>query len=150
MTTLKEQLHLLCSQYISTREADIKRMIADVRDAIANETKSSAGDKYETSREMMQQDIDQHMARLNELHKMRQTLDQIPTTHTAAAVMPGSVVYTNNGNYYIAISAGPLTVDGTKYYAISAASPIGTQLMSKTEGATIMLNGKSFVVEMVM
>jgi transcription elongation GreA/GreB family factor len=150
MTTLKEQLYLLCSQYISNREAAAKTMIADVREAVANETKSSAGDKYETSREMMQQEIEQHMARLNELHKMRTILQHISTTHSAATVTPGAVVYTNNGNYYIAISAGQLTVDGTNYYAISAASPIGTQLIGKTAGATIILNGKSFVVEKVV
>ena len=63
--------------------------------------------------------------------------------------MPGAIAYTNNGNYYISIGAGLLQVDGVRYYAISAASPIGGLLMGQKAGATFELNGKRFVVERV-
>jgi transcription elongation GreA/GreB family factor len=150
MTTLKEQLYLLCGDYISSREAEINKIIAEARAAAGDETKSSAGDKYETSREMMQQEINMNLSRLSELSKLRATLDHIMPTQTGAVAVPGSVVYTNNGNFYLAISAGLLKVDGTSFYAVSAASPIGSKLVGQTAGHAFELNGKQFVIREVM
>ncbi len=143
MSTLKEQLYRLCGEYISKREADIKRVIAEAREAANNETKSSAGDKYETGRELMQQEIDLNRTRINELNKLKQVLERISPAHKSETAQPGSLVYTSIGNYYIAIGAGQLNVDGCNYYAISAASPIGLKLMTLKTGSSFLLNGKT-------
>src|SRR3954469_10517152 len=115
MPSLKEQLYLLCGDYIRNREAQIKKIIGEAREAASNETKSSAGDKYETGREVMQQEINLNMARLNELNKLKATLEHITPTQKGTVVVPGSVVYTNNGDFYIAISAGQLKVADTTF-----------------------------------
>jgi transcription elongation GreA/GreB family factor len=150
MAALKEQLYLLCGDYIRNREAEIKRIITEAQEAANNETKSSAGDKYETGREVMQQEIDLNKGRLNELNKLKAALEQISPTQKAEVAVPGSVVYTNNGNFYISISAGPLKVDNANFYAISAASPIGSKLAGQKAGYSFELNGKKFVIENVI
>jgi transcription elongation GreA/GreB family factor len=149
MTAIKEQLYQLCGEYINNREAEIKKVIAEAQDAAANETKSSAGDKYETGREVMQQEIDLNLGRLNELKKLRTVMEQILHTQSGAAVVPGAVVYTSNGNFYIAVSAGQLRVAGIIYYAVSAASPIGQKMVGQKAGHTFELNGKSFTIKEV-
>jgi transcription elongation GreA/GreB family factor len=148
MADLKQQLYNLCGEYITDREAEIKKIIAEAREAANNETKSSAGDKYETGREVMQQDIDLNMTRLNELNKLKQTLDRIPMQSNTTA-QPGAVVCTSLINYYIAISAGQLKVDGVVYFAISAASPIGMKLAGLGAGDTCMLNDKKIKIKSV-
>lgn len=150
MSTLKQQLYQRCHNHIADKEAQIKTAITDARETIANETKSSAGDKYETTREMMQQEIDQNLARLAELDKLKATLNLINPLQTGSVVVPGSVVYTSNGNYYISISAGLLKVDGATFYAISAASPLGSHLIGKTIGQSFQMNGKQFLVTNVL
>ena len=150
MTELKRQLYSLCAEYITNRETAIKNTIAEAREAANNETKSSAGDKYETGREVMQQEIDLNLTRLNELKKLRSTLERIVPDRKCVTAQPGAVVNTNNGNYYIAISAGQLKVNGTTYYAISAAAPIGMQMAGLKEGDTYLLNGKKVVIEQVV
>ena len=146
MTALKEQLYQLCGEYINNREAEIKKVIAEAQDAAANETKSSAGDKYETGREVMQQEIDLNLGRLNELKKLRSALEHISPDQSGDMVLPGSVVYTPNGNFYIAISAGQLKIDGKQFYAISVASPIGQKMVGQKAGHTFELNGKTFSI----
>lgn len=150
MATLKEQLYSLCESYIRDQEAEIKKLIAEAQEAANNETKSSAGDKYETAREVMQQDINLNLARLGELSKLRTTLEHINPAQAANVALPGSVVYSNNGNFYIAISAGQVTVDGVKFFCISPASPIGSKLLGNQPGYSFDLNGKSFVIENVV
>ncbi|RYD55039.1 MAG: 3-oxoacyl-ACP synthase [Sphingobacteriales bacterium] len=136
--------------FVTHREAEIKKIIAEAQDAKNNETKSSAGDKYETAREVMQQEINLNLARLNELGKLRATLEHISPSQSGVVVLTGSVVYTNNGNFYIAISAGKILVDSTSFFGISAASPIGAKLMGKEAGYSFELNGKKFVIEKVL
>lgn len=62
----------------------------------------------------------------------------------------GSVVYTTNSNYFIAISAGELTVGNIKFFAISPNTPIGLLLMGKTIGDEIIFREQKFVVEEVI
>jgi transcription elongation GreA/GreB family factor len=149
MTELKQQLYALCAEYITSREAAIKNTIAEAREAANNETKSSAGDKYETGREVMQQEIDLNLTRLNELQKLKLTLDRIVPTQKYTTAQPGALITTSNGNYYIAISAGQLQVNGTTYFAISAASPIGIQLSGRIAGDEFTVNSKKIVIESV-
>lgn len=147
MSTLKEQLYICCIEYVKKRETEMRKAIAEAQEAANEETKSSAGDKFETGREVLQQEIDLNLIRLNELDKMRQTLEKILPGQKSYSAGPGSVVKTNNGNYYISISAGQLKVDGVTYYAISAASPIGAKLAGGKTGDQFEMNGKKFIIE---
>jgi transcription elongation GreA/GreB family factor len=149
MSILKQQLYILCVTYIRNKEREIKLAIAEAQEAANNDTKSSAGDKFETGRELMQQEIDLNLTRLNELNKIKQTLDRIIPDQSSDVIAPGSVVCTNQGNYYIAISAGQLKVDGVVYYAISIASPIGSKLSGLKKGDKFEFNGKKFAIEQV-
>ena len=149
MSRLKEQLYILCVEYLKGREAEIRKAIAEAQEAANEDTKSSAGDKFETGREVMQQEIELNLVRLSELNKLKTTLEYIIPAQKGTIVMPGSVVYTSNGNYYIAISAGQLKADGTTFYAISAASPIGSKMAGQKAGYEFTLNGKKFVIEKV-
>ncbi len=149
MSKLKEQLYILCIEYIKTRETDIKKNIAEAQEAANDDSKSSAGDKFETGRELMQQEIDLNLSRLADLDKLKQTLEKITPTMISSTAMPGCVVRTNNGNYYLSIGAGLLKVEDVGYYAISAASPIGLKLVGLKVGDTFVFNGKNYVVESV-
>jgi hypothetical protein len=97
----------------------------------------------------MQQEINLNLARLSELGVLRATLEHITPALTAATAVPGSVVYTNNGNFYIAIGAGKVTIDGTSFFCISAASPVGANLLGKEAGYSFELNGKRIVIERI-
>lgn len=143
MKDLKLELYNLCLKHIADSIREIEAAIADRREAMHNETKSSMGDKYETTREMLQQDINMNMDRLSKARADEATLMAINPESLSEIVVPGSLVECSNGNFYIAISAGNFTIAGTKYYAVSPSSPIGTQLKGKRTGDTFVINGKS-------
>ena len=149
MSELKEQLHQFSRLYLDNNISDIEAAIADRREAIAGDTKSSMGDKYETTREMLQQDINMNIERLAKARSEQAILDTINPGTISAIVKPGSLVRTSAGSFYIAISAGSATVGDNKYYIVSIASPIGVQLKGKKAGDTYTLNGKLFVIENV-
>jgi len=146
MLALKKQLYKHCCDYISQGEAEIKKLIAETRQSSANETKSSAGDKYETTREVLQQEINLNLSRLNELNNLKTVLESISPTQTGFTISLGSVVYTSNGNFYIAISAGKINADGVSFYAISSVSPIASKMLGQKAGYSFDLNNKRFKI----
>ncbi|MFD0765734.1 3-oxoacyl-ACP synthase [Mucilaginibacter lutimaris] len=150
MTDLKSKLHSLCVNYVQTRMQAAEQAIAEAQQAQNDDTKSSAGDKYETGREMAQQETNRNLAQLNEANKLMVALNQIPVNGTSAKAENGSVIITNNGNFYLAISAGMLELDGKTYIAVSAASPIGYQLKDKKAGEAFILNGKTYQILQVL
>jgi transcription elongation GreA/GreB family factor len=144
---LKSKLYTICLEYILLRIHNAEALITDAREAAGNETKSSAGDKYETAREMMQQEVDMNLRRVAEAKGQLQLLEQIDPLKTTTTVMPGSLVSTNHGNYYIAISASKLAIDGNSYMAISISSPIGLAMRGLKTGDSFRFNNRDYMIE---
>lgn len=147
---LKKQLYQQCLEKVKQSLADAQQAIDNAQAAAKDDTKSSAGDKYETGREMMQQETDRNMAQLNEANKLLIALNKINTESVNQIVAAGSVAKTNNGNFYMAVSAGVLTVNNERYFAISPVSPIGMKLIGTKAGSEFDLNGKRYQVKEVV
>jgi transcription elongation GreA/GreB family factor len=114
-----------------------------------SESKSSAGDKYETGRAMAQLERDRHAQLLAEAKKLDQELTRLNVEKEYTTVQPGSLVTTNRGAFFISISAGKLTIDGIEYFAISPASPIGTVLAGRKTGESVTFNKLTYQIERV-
>lgn len=138
--SVKSNLYRLCLEYINKRIASIQETIKESQESADEETKSSAGDKYETGRSMMQLDMEQHATRLAEAVKTRDELEKIGSVQNADAVLPGSLVTTDKNSYYISISAGKIDHDGKTYFCVSASSPIGAKLLGLKKGDSFSLN----------
>lgn len=150
MSDLKKELYNQCLDYVQKRMEASQLAIAEAQKASNDDTKSSAGDKYETGRAMMQQETNRNLTQLNEANKLKVALNQINPAGASAVAETGSLVITDNGNFYIAISAGTLTIDNETYFAVSPASPIGLILKGLKKDEKFSLNGKHYFVKMVI
>jgi len=149
MNRIKDELFKHCLHYVEECINTAQIAIEDAQSSANDDTKSSAGDKFETGREMMQQEIDRNRKQLEEAKKMRLALEQIENHQVSEIVHSGSLVITNFGKFYISISRGQIQVDGINYFAISAISPIGLKLMRQKIGYEFDFNGKPFVIESI-
>jgi len=147
MIAIKEELYRECLNYIQGCIDTAQQAINDAIESSNDDTKSSAGDKYETGREMMQQEIDRNRKQLEEAKRQKSSLEQIEHQKHYDTVQTGSLVSTNFGKFYIAISRGQMQIEGVNYFAISAASPIGAKLMKQKRGYEFDFNGKTFKIE---
>lgn len=150
MSSIKELLHKQCASYVQAKIDNAKEGIDEAQKASQQETKSSAGDKYETGRAMIQQEINRNTGLLTEAKLLMGTLNQISTAGSSATADIGSLVVTNKGSFYIAISAGTLKIDGGNYFAVSPVSPIGVKLRGKKTGDKIDVNGVAYQVKEVL
>jgi len=149
-TGLKSALYQLCLNFIEKRIENIEYSLQQAREASNDDTKSSAGDKYETTREMMQQEMDRNSKLLYEAGQQKIVLQQVQNVEKAKIVKNGHLVLTSEGGFYICISAGELNADGHKIYAVSQASPIGKLLIGKTEGESFIFNTKQYQIKEII
>ncbi len=134
--TLKQELYLKCQDFLNQRLLVIQNSIRDIQNAFESETKSSAGDKHETGRAMLQLEREKAGHQLAETEKLIELLNKIEPRSTSEKIGLGSLVYTSKGNYFIAISAGAFELQGSKFYAISLSTPMAKLLLSKNVGET--------------
>ena len=149
MSDIKTRLYNLCISYADERIETATEAIKVARDSSTDDTKSSAGDKYETGRAMMQQDIDRQTLQLGEAQKLKTFLARMEPENSSDTVQNGSLAYTNHGVFYLAISIGQVDLDGDKYFVISSASPIGAQLIKQKAGAKFSFNGKNYEIKSI-
>lgn len=149
MKNLKEQLYQLCIDYVQAKINEAKQGIVDAQYAAAEESKSSAGDKYETAREMMQQETDRYQLQLNEANKLMVALSKVNYGAMYTSAGPGSLVTTDKGNFFIAISAGSFVIDGCTFFVVSPQSPIGIKLADKKSRDAFDLNGRVYQIKQI-
>lgn len=136
-------------QLIEERLATSSEAIATTRASFTDDTKSSAGDKHEVGRAMVQQELDKLEAQHAQLRALQQELQRVLMERGSTRVAFGSLVTTDQGVYFIAIGLGAVQVAGSTCYAISLASPIGQLLKDKAVGDVVQFNGKRIVVRAV-
>ena len=148
-TNIKESLYNHCVQYVGNRIARIKNEI-DLQQAAANEeTKSSAGDKYETGRAMAQLEIERNLVQLKEAEKLQSLLQGIVRGGSADRIVPGSLITTAKGVFYIAISIGTVSLEQQSYFIVSPDSPIGKLLLGKRVGQEIVWRDETYTIALI-
>ena len=93
----KEHVKSACQELLKHR---IESLLADEKSAKASaesDTKSSAGDKHETAREMLQQEREMIGRRLSEAEKQMAELIKIIETDTSNLIQAGSLIYSTLG-----------------------------------------------------
>ncbi|MDO1502121.1 3-oxoacyl-ACP synthase [Winogradskyella maritima] len=144
--TVKEKLYQLCVEALEMRLKTIKSKVEDIQQSLTSETKSTAGDKHETGRAMLQLEREKAGQQLSELQKLQNTLSRINPKSTHEIVALGTIVQTTNAYYFISISVGELSCDGQLVYAISANTPMAKVLFGKCVGDTVTFRNDTFEI----
>jgi hypothetical protein len=147
MSYPKPALHARCHAFIEQRIAAARTAMQAAQESSSSETKSSAGDKYETGREMANAERDRNAAQLQQAQQLQAELTRINPDAPCDTVRPGALVGTSLGRFYISISAGKL--EGTDVFAVSPAAPVAVALKGLRAGEEAVFNGKTVRVTAV-
>jgi transcription elongation GreA/GreB family factor len=142
---LKEQIKLHCQQLIEDKINNLNKELAYLARDLAEDTKSSAGDKFETSREMANLER-QKLA--DQLSQNKKSLGYL--MHLKAAnkheVQTGSLIDTGEKYIFIAISLGVVEVAGSTVLVISPNAPLAQALLGVKVGEAIRFNQQEFKI----
>ena len=147
---IKEALFNQCQSFVNKRLQTVEAVLSSNQKALQSETKSSAGDKHETGRAMLQLEMEKAGQQLAGITQMKVVLSKIDILKTSKNACLGSVIITAKVSYFLSISAGQLIVADKSYFAISVSSPIGKLLLGKQEKDVISFNGKTIVINEII
>ena len=126
---------------LSNKIASLQEILDDTYKSTLDDSKSSAGDKHETSIAMVQLEQEKLTNQLNELLKQQRILLSINPTSRHQLIQLGSLVETKQAWYYFSIGIGLITVEKTAIFAINPDSPLGQLLIKKKAGESVTFNG---------
>lgn len=146
----KADVHTKMVEILNQRISDLKHDIDASKESRNTATKSSAGDKHETSRAMLQAELDNKEVQLSKTLKQRYDLKEINPSSQSNHIKLGSLVYTSAGVFYISIGMGKIVTDFQTIFAISPVSPVGTALLNSGLSHKIDINNKEIIINSVL
>lgn len=145
----KKAAYNFCKGFVEDRLARIQTSISSIQESLSSETKSSAGDKHETGRAMLQLEREKLGVQLAEAENTKQLLLKVNSDAKSDKVGLGSFVKTSKAIYFISISAGEFKTSKGSIFCISIATPIGQLLLGRSVGECIRFNGNNILIEKI-
>jgi len=147
--SIKQKIYTHFLKMLNTNISILQKSLVDLKESSSNETKSTAGDKYETALAMLQ--IEQSNAReqLQVVLTQKNLLDKINPTLSSSIIMNGSLIRTNKGYFFISIAMRKALIDGMVVYALSPQSPLGKKLMGLKIYNKVIVNNIEYYIESI-
>lgn len=114
-----------------------------IQESIDSETQSTAGDKHDTSRELMQQERNKAAQNLQNQMSLDGLVLKLKRVVVSNEVSFGSLVLTNVGWFFIGLPLGRIRFEDEDILCISGNAPAAKILESESVGALIKMNGKN-------
>ncbi len=140
MAALKKEVWQYCLKQNADGLAALDIQVKNIREALADETKSSVGDKYETARAMLhleQQNIALQQVKLIEQKALLENLD---IKRPVGRVAEGALLLTDRGYLFLSAGLGKVRIDDQVVFTLSATAPLGKKLMGLTIGDIAEVN----------
>jgi hypothetical protein len=142
----KTSLKAHCMTIIKDRIDGLVSGMAEAQLAANEETKSSAGDKYETARSMNQLEKDMLARQLAENKKELAAMMEVNVTGEYDDVQAGSLIRSGDMYFFILGGLGKMTVENATVFVISPNAPLARSLMGKKTGDEIRFNGQTMEI----
>lgn len=147
MIDFKTQVFQAAIDLLEERNKLLSDELKSLQVSLNEDTKSSAGDKYETGREMIRQEIDkvenQHQQNQTFLLQIRHLFDSMKPT---SKISEGSLLCWGQDWMLISVSLGQIMVGGKKVFLLSKSSPLGQALLGKSKNDQVSFRGNSKLI----
>ncbi|MBC7696372.1 MAG: 3-oxoacyl-ACP synthase [Burkholderiales bacterium] len=145
----KQELIKVCHDYFKNKINSLTLIISEVTESSNSESKSSAGDKHETAKAMMQLEREKLGTQLKEAEEQLSEFERINFNKLFQKVEQGSVVETDKGSFFIGGSIGKIKVGDELLFVISGKSPLARALEGKTVKDVIDFNGITYKIKKI-
>ena len=142
-------LHTHCLKLVRAKLNSIQILIDAQKTDLNTTTKSSAGDKHETSRAMIHLEQEKLGLQFQEVEKQFRILSQIKIELNYAP-QTGSLIQTDMALFYISIGIGSVIINGVLIYIISPLSPLAQAFLIAPDLKSIQFNGVDYSIRAIV
>lgn len=143
MTQTKEDILLKLKNQLSMRHIELEQYALDLQESLSSESKSTAGDKHDTSRAMIHLEQEKIQHQFSEIQLQLNQLERIRQVVPKRSIGFGSLVTTSSELFLVGIGLGKQIINGQIIYCVGIESPIGKLLLGKTLNENFIFNGSS-------
>ena len=147
--TFKQKVYNQCIHLIDENINSLQNNLNELTEGLKNDSKSSAGDKHETSISMAQIEQEKIRKQLNDSLQNKSILEKIDIEITPVHIVKGSLVKANSMYLFISIALGKVIIDTKNVMILSPQSPLGIKLMGKKINETVEINGVEYFIESI-
>ena len=142
----KTMLKDFAAKIINERITSLKLNIANAQEAANSEEKSSAGDKYETSRAMSHLEKDMQTKQLSENMKELSFLHAVNINTICMEAAAGAYLRCDKVSFFIAAGLGKQIINDEKIFFLSPHSPLAKSIQHKKKGENFLFNNAEIVI----
>lgn len=147
--TFKQEIIIYYKTMLQDRIDVLQDRIKELATDAQNYAKSSAGDKHETSLSMMQLEQEKTSAKLRQELKLQTQFKVINFFCDSSTIALGSLVKANSFYFLIAVTLPKIKINNQTIFAISPDAPLGSLLLGKKKGETVVINNMAYQIEEV-
>ena len=135
-----------CRRFLERRQTLIEKQQRRLKESLSSETKSSAGDKHETGRALIQLEQEKLSQQVLQIQKDKRVLGRVDLKSNTNNVHLGSLVQTDRAWYFVAISADVFDNGTLRVFCMSVNAPIAKAMIGKKAGDSFVFNSISHTV----
>ena len=135
---------------IDKKVLDSRKYMESIERSIHSESKSTAGDKHDTSRELMQQERNKAAQNLSNQLAMQKTLIQLKIIDANIAIGFGSLIETQGNVIFIGLALGKINYLNREIVCISPLSPLARVLEGMQVGEVCTFNEVIYEIKQLL
>lgn len=147
MALTPEIVHSACVALLEEKIAGLQLQLDELKTGLSADSKSTSGDKHETSRAMAHIEQEHLAGQMAVLRTQLLTVHKLRSATPGSSIAAGSLVTTNHGIFYLCVALGRVSADGHDVMVLSAQSPLGQVFLGKRTGDTFTFGGRSYVID---
>lgn len=145
----KKAFHQFLVDKITKDLQELKGQVLDLQNELKNDTKSTAGDKHETSRAMNQIEQENIGKRIHETELNLQQLMKLDPLQSMSSAQMGALLQTTMGNLYLGVSLGNIQWEQQSIFCISFNAPIAKVLLHLKEGESFSWQNNTYTLTQI-
>lgn len=149
MKQFKEQILQKCKKLVDEKLNKLFYALDELNESAEAESKSTAGDKHETGRAMIQLEQEKIGKQIQEWENQKLILDKIDLCKDSKQITTSSLIKTNNGWFFIACNLGKIIVNDQQIMIISNHSPIAKVFLGCKKNTAITFNKTLYKIESI-
>ena len=129
-----------CLNKLNSQIEELRNVLNQILIATSTDSKSSAGDKHETSVSMAQLEQEKLTNQINILQSLYDSLLNINASTENITVRLGSLIETSIGWFYISVGIGKFDFQGIEIFAMNNNAPLAQKMKGKSKADFILHN----------
>jgi hypothetical protein len=146
MALSPDEVNSACIALLEEKIAGLQLQLDELKSGLSADSKSTSGDKHETSRAMAHIEQEHLAGQMAVLRTQLLAVHKLRSAAAGSSISAGSLVTTNHGLFYLCVAIGRLSVAGQEIMVLSAQSPLGQVFLGKGLHDTFTFGGRSYVI----